>query len=112
MLPHNIHEVSGLQNNGTDNNVSESPDRLVYSISKCEAKHLGNLGGFTPCQHLHPKAPLLSLVLPLASAQSTPIALPSAVTISFSSLATRRSSLKLPRDWSPPVAESKRLVPT
>ena len=45
-----------------------------------------------------PKAPLLSLALPPASAQSTPIALQNAVTISFSLLAARRSSLKLPRD--------------
>jgi uncharacterized protein (TIGR03382 family) len=46
----------------------------------------------------HPKAPLLSLVHLPASAQSTPIALPSAVTISFSWLAARRISLKLPHD--------------
>ena len=48
----------------------------------------------TQCQHPNRKARLLSQALPPASAQSMPIALPSAVTISFSLLAARRISLK------------------
>jgi hypothetical protein len=72
----------------------ESLDRLVYS-TQVRGRIPREFRRFHTMSEPHPKAPLLLLALPPASAQSTPIRLAKRGTISFSLLAARRSSLKL-----------------